>query len=251
MSGGLQAQTAIVTGAANGIGLATARALAAAGARVVVVDNSDRTVDVASDIGGEPLVADLGDPGAVAEIVAAVVDLTGQLDIVINNAGLARHNAVTDIEVDDLDLMWAVNARATMILCRDALRHMAGRGGGQIVNVVSTAGLRGGPGEAVYCATKAAVRAFTEGLVEEARLVGVRVHGIYPAGVDTSFWSEATRSGPGVNTAAAFLRAEDVASAIVSVLASANHVHFPELVLRAVADGDVEATRRKLEWFTT
>ena len=251
MSGDLRNQTAIVTGAANGIGLATARLLAEAGATVVVVDRQERARSVSDEIGGEAIVADLSDAAACAAVVPEVLRRTGRLDILVNNAGLARHNPVTDVELDDIELMWAVNARATMILSRDALRHMSRLRAGQIVNVVSTAALRGGPGEAVYCATKAAVRAFTEGLVDEARLCDVRVHGIYPAGVDTSFWSEATRSGPGVDPSSLFLAAVDVAAAVLHALTSPAHVHFPELVLRAVRDGDSDGAARKLEWFAS
>lgn len=230
----LDGQVAVVTGSARGIGAAVASALADAGAKVVGIDIEQ---------------CDLADAAAVQRLIPSVVADHGRVDVLVNNAGLARHNPVPAITVEDLDLMWAVNARAVMLLCRDALGVMTEQGGGQIVNVVSTAGLRGGPGESVYCATKFAVRGFTEGLVDEARLAGVRVHGVYPAGVDTGFWSDATVGGPGVDTGAAFLRADDVAAAVVHALTAPAHVHMPEVVLRAVADGDVEGTRRKLEFF--
>jgi NAD(P)-dependent dehydrogenase (short-subunit alcohol dehydrogenase family) len=154
---------------------------------------------------------------------------------------------VSALREEDLDLMWAVNARAPMLLCRDALRLL--EPGGQIVNVISTAGLRGGAGEAAYNATKFALRGFTDALVEEARLTGVRVHGVYPAGVDTQFWRAATAAGPGVDVGAAFLHPADVAATIVHALAGPPHVHHPELVVRAVRDGDTAATRAKLQWF--
>lgn len=238
----LGGQVAVVTGAARGIGAAIASALADAGASVV-------GVDVERSDSANAVQCDLADPAQLARLVPGIVAQHGRLDILINNAGMARHNAVMDLREADLDLMWAVNARATMLLCRDALQRMAEQGGGQIVNVVSTAGLRGGPGESAYCATKFAVRGFTEGLVDEARLVGVRVHGVYPAGVDTGFWSDATAKGPGVDTGAFFLKADDVAAVVVGALTSPAHVHMPELVVRAVADGDADGTRRKLEWF--
>lgn len=225
---------ALVTGAAGGIGRAVCTALSKAGAEVVGVDVDD---------------CDLADPSAAAKLVPSVVAERGRLDILVNNAGLARHNAVMDIDDAVMDSMWAVNARAVMVLCRDALRVMAPQGSGQIVNVVSTAGLRGGPGESVYCATKFAVRGFTEALVDEARLYGVRVHGVYPAGVDTAFWAGATAAGPGVDPGLSFLRPDDVADVVLHALTAPAHVHVPEVVVRAVADGDAEGTRRKLEWF--
>jgi NADP-dependent 3-hydroxy acid dehydrogenase YdfG len=228
----LDGQVAVVTGAARGIGAAIETALSSAGATVVGVDRD--TYDLATD--------------AVERLIPDVVAEHGRVDILVNNAGLARHNPIADLRAADIDLMWAVNARAVMLLCRDALRQMAAQGGGQIVNVVSTAGLRGGAGESAYCATKFAVRGFTEGLVDEARLCRVRVHGIYPAGVDTGFWADATERGPGVDTAA-FLTSTDVAAAVLHALSAPASVHMPEVVVRAVADGDAEGARRKLEWF--
>jgi short-subunit dehydrogenase len=232
--GALEGQVAVVTGSARGIGAAVAAALAHEGATVVGIDVEQCDLSVVEQ---------------VEDLIPSVVDDHGRIDILVNNAGLARHNPVPRICAADIDLMWAVNARAVMLLCRDALAAMSP--GGQIVNIVSTAGLRGGPGESVYCATKFAVRGFTEGLVDEARLAGVRVHGVYPAGVDTGFWADATRSGPGVDTAALFLKAEDVAAAVLHALLAPKHVHMPEVVLRAVADGDAEGTRRKLEFFNS
>lgn len=249
MTVSLGEKVALVTGAARGIGRATAEALARAGAQVVLVDRHGSVAEVARQVGGAAHVADLADPAAVERLVAEVVRYHGGLDILVNNAGLARHNAIQDVTTEDIDLMLSVNTRAVMILSRDAFRHMSGAGGGQIVNVVSTAGLRGGPGEAVYCGTKFAVRGFTEGLAEEGRLHGVRVHGVYPAGVDTGFWEDATAAGPGVDVGDRFLTSDDVASAIAHALTRPAHVHVPEVVLRAVGDADLAGIENKLAWF--
>lgn len=249
MTAALGEKVALVTGAAQGIGGATAAALSAAGANVVLVDRDGSVAEVARTTGGAAHVVDLADPERVEGLVSEVVRYHGGIDILVNNAGLARHNPIQEVTTEDIDLMWAVNARAVMILSRDAFRHMSGNGGGQIVNVISTAGLRGGPGEAVYCATKAAVRGFTEGLAEEGRLHDVRVHGIYPAGVDTGFWDSATTEGPGVDASESFLTSDDVAGAILHALTRPAHMHVPEVVLRAVADADLAGIERKLAWF--
>lgn len=242
-------QVALVTGAAAGIGEAVARDLVDAGATVVALDIDPRVEELAGGLGATAVVADLADIDAVERVVADITCRHGRLDVLVNNAGLARHNAVADTRTEDLDLMWAVNARAVMLLCRDAYRAMRDHGGGQIVNVVSTAGLQGGPGEAVYCATKFAVRGFTQGLAEEGRLDGIRVHGVYPAGVDTGFWAEATADGPGVDQHGRFLTAGDVSRAVLHALAQPEHVHMPELVLRAMGDADLDGIGRKLDWF--
>src|SRR5262245_51613980 len=139
----------VVTGAGSGIGAATARALADAGATVVGVDRAD---------------VDLANTDATARVIPDVLDSYGRIDALVNDAGIARHAAVADIDLDELDAMWAVNVRAVVQLTRDAMLAMAPpRGnGGRIVNVVSTAGLAGQAGESAYCATKFAVRGFTE-----------------------------------------------------------------------------------------
>jgi NAD(P)-dependent dehydrogenase (short-subunit alcohol dehydrogenase family) len=237
----LRGQVALVTGAARGIGAATVSALRAAGAVVVPFD-----IDPGVQTQGDALVGDVGSERDVQGAVASVLERHGRWDALVNNAGVGRHNPIEAIRAEDLDLMWSVNVRGTVLLTRAAFRHMSTTGRGQVLNVVSTAGLRGEPGESAYCATKAAVRGFTEAAAEEGRLHGIRVHGIYPAGVDTGFWADATVSGPGVDPSTAFLAASDVAAAVVAALSLPEHVHVPELVVRALADGDTARTRAKL-----
>jgi 3-oxoacyl-[acyl-carrier protein] reductase len=234
----------LVTGAARGIGRALVPALAAEGATVVPLD-----VDPAVHELPHAICVDLRDEAACLAAVRGMVDTHGRWDALVNNAGLGRHNPIGDIATADLDLMWQVNVRATILLTREAFRVMGAAGGGQVLNVVSTAGLRGEPGESAYCATKAAVRGFTEAAAEEGRLHDIRVHGLYPAGVDTGFWAGATVDGPGVDTAAVFLTADDVAAAIVSALSLPAHVHVPELVVRAVRDADTARIAAKLDLF--
>ena len=246
----LSEATVVVTGGAHGIGQATARMLARRAGRVVVVDVDPVVSDVAADLGDAAvgLCADLTVEDEIERLVREVVDRTGRIDALVNNAGVGRHNPVPEMRTADLDLMWALNVRAPMLLSREAWPELVARRG-QIVNVVSTAGLRGGPGEAAYCATKFALRGFSQGLAEEGRAVGVRVHAVLPAGVDTGFWRDATAAGPGVDPGAAFLTADDVAAAIVAALESPPHLHQPEVVLQALADADLGAIRAKLEWF--
>lgn len=244
MSSSLDGAVAVVTGAARGIGRAVVESLWSAGARVVPVD-VDRAVTALPDA----VIADLRDEQTVERVVRHVLDVHGRWDVLVNNAGVARHDPIEAVRTEDLDLMWAVNVRATVLLTRAAFRSMPDLGGGQVLNVVSTAGLRGEAGESVYCATKAAVRGFTEAAAEEGRLHGIRVHGLYPAGVDTAFWRDATATGPGVDPAEVFLRPEDVAAAALHALSAPAHVHVPQLVVRALLDGDAARTATKLASF--
>jgi NAD(P)-dependent dehydrogenase (short-subunit alcohol dehydrogenase family) len=244
----LRGAVAVVTGAASGIGLATARALSAEGALVTGFDLSPSVRDADW---GDGAVVDVGDE---AQVVLALHDLVrrhGRLDILVNNAGLARHGPVQHLRAADLDLMWHVNVRAVVLLCREAFRLMIVQGGGQVVNVVSTAGLRGEPGESAYCATKHAVRGFTEGIAEEGRLHGIRVHAVFPAGVDTAFWSSASATPMPRETLDAFLRPEDVASGIVAALAAPPYLQTQMAVLRSLGDADLDHIRRRMARFET
>jgi NADP-dependent 3-hydroxy acid dehydrogenase YdfG len=225
----------IVTGAASGIGAATGALLAERGWTVVGVDREP--------CGG--LKVDLADPDQVATVVPAALEQHGRVDALVNNAGLARHGAVLDLDLADVDLMWAVNVRAVMQLTRDAMRAMTE--GGTVVNVVSTAGLRGEAGESAYCATKAAVRGFTEGAAEEGRAVGVRVTGVYPAGVQTAFWDGAVGDRSGFTGDKQWLTPSDVAREIVHVLETPQHVELHSVVVRHAGDTDVAGIRAKLE----
>ena len=171
--------------------------------------------------------------------------------MLVNNAGLARHGPLQHLRSADLDLMWHVNVRATVLLCREAFRTMIAQGGGQIVNVVSTAGLCGEPGEAAYCATKFAVRGFTEGIAEEGRLHNIRVHAVYPAGVDTAFWAAASQTPLPRETLDAFLSPDDVAATIVAALTAPPYVQTQMAVVRSLGDADVEHIRRRMARFET
>lgn len=247
-TGSLRGAVAVVTGAASGIGLATARALAAQGALVTGFDVSPSVRD--ADFGSGAVV-DVGDEAQVVPAVHDVLTRHGRLDVLVNNAGLARHGPVQHLRTADLDLMWHVNVRAVMLLCREAFRVMIPRGGGQVVNVVSTAGLRGEPGESAYCGTKHAVRGFTEGIAEEGRLHGIRVHAIFPAGVDTAFWSQASSTPLPRETLDVFLRPDDVADAIVTALCAPPYVQTQTAVVRSLHDADLDHIRRRMARFET
>ena len=240
----LLGKVVVVTGAAQGIGAATARALRSAGAKVVGVDREPCGGEVDID-----LKADLSGAATAQRVIGDALEAAGRIDGLVNNAGLARHASVPEIDAAELELMWAVNVRATILLTRDAMRAMArpAGAGGRIVNVISTAGLVGQPGESAYCATKAAVRGFTEGAAEEGRGCGVHVTGIYPAGVSTGFWDGAVGDRSGFTGTKGWLDPDSVAAQIVAVLALPADVEVPSLVVRAPGDFDAHGVARKLE----
>lgn len=230
----------VVTGAARGIGLAIAQALLTGGARVALSDLNEKALNA--------VVTSLNSPNAVAipANVSSMRDMValaeraqwslGPLDVWVNNAGLARHRAIVDYSESEIDSMLAVNLKGTIVGSQAALRVMAERRRGHIINIISTASLRGIPTETVYCAAKWGARGFTHGLREEAAACGVRVTALLPGGVDTAFWSDAApeRTMPVQN----FLQARQVADAVVALVQMDDSVVPQELVLRAMQDRD-------------
>ena len=228
----LMNQVCAVTGAAKGIGLATAKALLARGARVALLDldsvtpNDPNTISIRCDV------------TRAAEVQAAVDQITakfGPIAVWVNNAGLARHRWIPDYTEAEIDLMLDVNLKGTILGSQAALRAMIPHKHGHIINVISTASLRGIPSETVYCAAKWGVRGFTQGLAEEAAAHRIRVTALLPGGVDTAFWDDAsTRQAP----TQLFLKPEHIANGIVSWLEMDDFCVPRELVLRSLDDSD-------------
>lgn len=173
-------KTALVTGAAGGIGATVVRALRAEGARVAVTDRDTSAIEAEAHLDGNLLDA------AYAEgLPAAAAKALGRLDIVVNNAGVITRGPVTETSDADWDLSVGVNVQAPFRICRAALPLMAEQGGGAIVNVASCWGLRPGPNHAVYCMTKAAIASLTQCMGMDHAHHGVRINAVAPNEVNT------------------------------------------------------------------
>jgi NAD(P)-dependent dehydrogenase (short-subunit alcohol dehydrogenase family) len=229
---------AVVTGAARGIGRALAERLLKEGYRVVLCDVAEPALfETVRSLGSPDAVPFRADVASAAdcERLAGFASAWGGIALWINNAGLARHRAIVDYTEAEIDLMLAVNLKGTILGSQSALRAMTPAGKGHIINIISTASLRGIPLESVYCAAKWGVRGFTQALREEAAGVGVRVTALLPGGVDTPFWKEAvSRSVPAQD----FLTALQVADAVAALVRMDASVVPQELVLRAIKDRD-------------
>lgn len=225
-------QVCVVTGGAKGIGLATVKALLARGARVASLDLENAPLEDANALSVRC------DVTRAAGVQAAVDQVTAELGPVavwVNNAGLARHRWIPDYTEAEIDLMLDVNLKGTILGSQAALKAMIPQKGGHIINVISTASLRGIPGETVYCAAKWGVRGFTQGLAEEAAPHRIRVTAILPGGVDTAFWTDAsTRQAP----TQLFLKPEHIADGIVRCIEMDDFCVPRELVLRSLDDSD-------------
>ncbi len=164
-------RVALVTGASRGIGREIALALARRGALLALVARDAHALEaLAQRIGPhrvQVIPADLADPAQVHAAFTAAMDRFGRVDILVNNAGIAAGHDFLASEPEELARIVDVNLRAAVLLTRLAAARMAERGGGHIVNVASLAGVTGLPGEAVYAATKAALRLFTASLRPE------------------------------------------------------------------------------------
>ena len=198
---GLESKTALVTGASRGIGEAAARALDAAGARVVLTGRSARDLDrVASGLRNEPLVipADLAPAGAGTDLARAVLAATDGVDALVNNAGMPMRRTPEALTEAELDLVYAVNVRSLLMLSIGLAPAMIERGGGSIINVSSIASLRGPLGRVAYAATKGAVDAMSRALAADWGPQGIRVNAINPGIIATAIWEESRATVPGL-----------------------------------------------------
>jgi NAD(P)-dependent dehydrogenase (short-subunit alcohol dehydrogenase family) len=224
----LVGRVAVITGAASGIGRATAQAFAACGAAAVVV------ADVRSDPreGGRSTVELVQDAGAAAQFVetdvtrpadlmaaVGVAESLGGLTTMVNCAGIFRREDFFDVTEESYDAMLAINVRGTFFGCQAAAKAMRHRGGA-IVNLASVASYRGSVGHATYHATKGAVQALTYALARDLAQFGIRVNAVHPGAVDTWMLRVDDPVLPTLDVATAFplgrpASVDDIANAVV------------------------------------
>ena len=248
MTTALAGRTALITGASRGIGAATARALDAAGARVLLSARSEDALrDVAATLGNDPVVVpvDLSDPGAASSLAEEAVAALGRVDVLVNNAALAARLETVDIDAALVDELLAVNVRAPLLLVAALIPSMAAAGGGSIVNLSSVSAVVGTPRRAAYAASKGAIDAATRSLAIELGPLGIRVNSVAPGVVDTALW-ERNKAVPGVveqveaqTPLRRFAQPEDIADVIVFLASDASRFITGETIS---ADGGMART---------
>jgi short-subunit dehydrogenase len=189
----IRGRTAVVTGASSGIGQETVTALAERGARVIATARrEDRLAALADDVPGVvPVAADVTDPAGRARIVSQA----GQVDVLVNNAGVGYFGMVEQMTGEDVERLFEVNVLAALALTRDVLPGMLERGAGAVVNVSSVAAYVAVPPLTVYAATKFAVQGFSEALRREVAGTGVAVHTVNPGLTRSEFVVAAQGAG--------------------------------------------------------
>jgi len=239
----LTGKVAIVTGASSGIGEATALALSKAGAKVAIgarrTDRLEKLKDTIEKNGGEAFMQklDVTKKAECDSFVDAVVKKWGTVDILVNNAGLMPLSFFKNLKVSEWDQMIDVNIKGVLYCTGAVIPHLVAKKSGHIVNLSSVAGRIVFPAGSVYCATKHAIAAFSEGLRQEFSVrYGIRVTSIEPGVVATELNDTITdESLKGFVEAAAkmvALQAQDIANAIVFAVDSPQHMNVNEILIR-------------------
>lgn len=191
-------KTVAITGAAAGMGRATARLFAERGADVAVVDlDGDAAAEVAEELRADTdadavaLTADVSDPAEVESFVEETVDRFGRIDVLHNNAGIPQTSTpVEDVAEDTWDAIQAVNLKGPWLGAKYAVPHMKAQGGGVILNTASTSGIRPRTGLSAYAASKGGLITLTKQLAHELAGDGIRVNAICPVATDTDMLPE-------------------------------------------------------------
>jgi NADP-dependent 3-hydroxy acid dehydrogenase YdfG len=234
----LAGKTVIVTGASSGIGEATARLLAQHRCNVVLAARrEDRLNSLAAELGEGTLAVptDVTDPTACEELVSRAVGDFGSVDILVANAGLGLYGSIAEADPEDWRRMFEVNVLGVLYVTRAAVRHMFGRGSGDVIFVSSLAGRRvPGADGAVYAATKHALTAVAEGLRMEVHKEGIRVITIEPGLVRTEFPESSYPSAREYYAQREYspLEAEDIAEAVLYAVEQRPRVSVNEILLR-------------------
>ncbi|MEZ4587764.1 MAG: SDR family NAD(P)-dependent oxidoreductase [Gemmatimonadales bacterium] len=212
----LEGAVSLITGGSEGIGRAIAAALAAKGGRVTIMGrNEERLRKAAAELGVEAVRGDVGSEADAVRAVAEVVARHGRLDILVNNAGFGVFKPLVEMGLEEIEGVYRTNVFGAFLMAREAARQFVKQNGGELINVSSTSGLKGGRNSTAYGSSKFALRGMTECWRDELRRHNVRVMLVNPSEVLTDFAKKAGRTQEASDKK---LRPEEIAAAIVGAL---------------------------------
>lgn len=229
--------TALITGGSSGIGLAIGQALVGAGSRVAITGRDRaRVVQAAKTIGAHAITADVSSEEDVRRTYREFLEKFGHLDVLVNSAGFGLRAPLAEMDRAKFDAVFQTNVTGTMLMSREAAKHFIERKSGNIVNLGSTAALRGAPNGTAYYASKFAVRGMTECWRAELRQHNVRVFLVNPSEVLTNFASNAGFGQDDDNPTK--LQAEDIAHVVKTALEMHDRGFTTELTVFATNPKD-------------
>jgi 3-oxoacyl-[acyl-carrier protein] reductase len=227
----LRNAVALITGGSSGIGRAIAQSLAAGGARVAITGRDERKLaETAGALGVHAIHADVTKEADVERTYLEVLEKFGDLDILVNNAGFGVFKNLVDFDLAGFESVFATNVTGAMLMARGAAKHFIARQRGNIVNISSTAGLKGAARGTAYYASKFALRGMTECWRDELRKHNVRVMLVNPSEVLTDFSKVAGFEQKENPTK---LRSEDIAHMVKAILEMDDRGFTPELSIFA------------------
>ncbi|AVQ33894.1 SDR family NAD(P)-dependent oxidoreductase [Staphylococcus muscae] len=226
----LKDKVAVITGASSGIGAAIARQLNDNGAKIVLLArNEDKMNTVAEDFTDALIIpTDVTDRASVEQAIEHTIAHFGQVDFLINSAGLMTSSAITKGDVSGWDAMIDVNVKGTLYAINAVMPHLQSQSSGHIINISSISGFEVTKVSTLYSATKAAVHAITQGLEKELARTGIRSTSISPGMVDTPL-NDGYDFGD-----RKMLEAQNIADAVLYALTQPAHVNVNEITVRPV-----------------
>ena len=242
MHNNIQGKVIVITGASSGLGEAAARHLGKEGATVVLgarrLDRIEALAKELTQAGGKALAmaTDVTDAAQVKALVDAAVQVFGRVDVMLNNAGLMPHSPLERLKIADWSRTIDVNIKGVLHGIAAALPHMQRQKSGQIINVSSVAGHKVGTGNAVYAATKTAVRVISEGLRQEVKPYNIRTTIISPGAVATELPESATEPDVAANLRKFYdayaIPADAFARAVAFAISQPEEVDINEILFR-------------------
>jgi 3-oxoacyl-[acyl-carrier protein] reductase len=228
----LKEKIALVTGGNSGLGKATAEHLIKHGAVTIITGRDhDKTQSVAEELGAIPFKCDVTNDNEINSLYNFIEEEYGRLDILINNAGIGKRGELTELTREDIKEIYEVNVFGATMVAQGAAKIFKKQESGNIVNIASTASLKGYPTGSVYCSSKFALRGLTQCWQGELRRYNIRVIQVNPSEVPTAFGDEENREERPLEENK--LRPEEIAHTIISTLQMDDRGYIPEVSVHA------------------